>query len=919
MSTWTSGYQTSRAYGRTDEGYSKPSYANTWGAALGNTPIAGSGVWNDEYGDQHGWWIGRSFLFLNIPDFGQVITSATLNFTPSHGTSHSGADFVYPHIVTLQLPVGDDHPNSPAITSDYYQGHYWGDFGSKSFTEAEFGVAATWDLAAQAVDWINQHQGKTCTFCYRDYYDMTKTYPDANKETNTWTGNVTITLTYSGEATAFDVTTLPATDITNSSVKLHGHVSKVGTTSSDIVQYGFDMRQAGEEEYSVHNEWFFDDPITTESLFNATFGGSILPDNTSFYFRAKAMNTLGLWCYGEELTFDTGPFTVVTNDAADVTAVSATISGSATVDTGVSDVLIKKTGMHYGLDLYMNGGASFYTNITPATTADFSTALAYLYPETTYYCVASAIAEVDGVDVELFGEIKEFTTLSTELTVYTRAATSISYTSAKLNMEALSSTKPILWFGFEYGTTETYSHIVKENCGNTYCSTYENKWVKCGITIKGLTEDTTYHFRAMGYCDGEDVAYGDDLTFTTRGEGGLDGECDDGMHHCPGTVTMTPTIRVSARGLSGKDVLRLKTDEQALGGSYIVDLDNSDDSLDNVDCLGPASIYMSPPTQTLKVTIVGRQTFSEEGTKYLRITCIDPLAELRQSSAMLATIGGFVFNEREFTDTTLHSEAYVTEYTADCWNKTIAEIINAITEGCIGITTTFPCNTSDCVVNTLTPHIVAVNAMTGVMDALSYVEGGLRWDGTNLVYIPPSLMSGMNIYSSACALYVTAQGSGIAIPNYVWCWGVPYDTAGVMNDLNENIIVNWKADSYSVYRIGRPIHKHIIFDKNLITGATDAAKTDTLLTIATAKLARVQEDSAESIVVVLPTCKERLFNKVRASDRRGNVVTGVVHRIERFYEANTGIYTYTLHLGGQLGAADTITTVTNPSESVRID
>ena len=717
----------------------------------------------------------------------------------------------------------------------------------------------------------------------------------------------------------FDVTTLPATDIVNNSVKLHGHVSKVGTNSSDITQYGFDIRQATEEEYSVHNEWHFSTPITTESLFSATFGGVTIPDNTSFYFRAKAINADGTWCYGEELTFDTGPFTVVTNDAADVTAVSATISGSATVDTAVSDVLIKKTGMHYGLDQYMNYGASFYHTITPVDDVDFETALSYLYPATTYYCVASAIAEVDDVDVELFGEVKEFTTDSTELTVYTRATTNISYTYAKLNMEALSATKAITYFGFDLGTTESYGSTYEEPCSNTCCSTYESKWVKCGITVRGLTDDTTYHFKARArVVDGEWV-YGEDMTFTTRGEGDGDGECDDGMHHCPGTVTMTPTIRVSARGLSGKDVLRLKTDEQALGGSYIVDLDNSDDSLDNVDCLGPASIYMSPPTQTLKVTIVSRQTFSEEGTKYLRITCIDPLAELRQSSAMLATIGGFVFNEREFTDTTLHSEAYVTEYTADCWNKTIAEIINAITEGCIGITTTFPCNTDDCVVNTLTPHIVAVNAMTGVMDALSYVEGGLRWDGVNLVYIPPSLMSGMNIYSRQCALYITAQGSGIAVPNYVWCWGVPYDTAGVMDDLTEDIIVNWKADSYSVYRIGRPIHKHIIFDKNLISGATDTLKTDTLLTIATAKLARVQEDSAESIVVVLPTCKERLFNKVRASDCRGNVVTGVVHRIERFYEAGTGIYTNTLHLGGQLGAADTVTTVTNPSESVRID
>jgi len=96
-----------------------------------------------------------------------------------------------------------------------------------------------------------------------------------------------------------------------------------------------------------------------------------------------------------------------------------------------------------------------------------------------------------------------------EPTVVTNAATNIDDASATINgsLTDMGTASTVSCY-FEYGTTTAYG----SSCSAVDMTATGSFW----CDLSGLSEDTTYHYRAVA--DGDGTAYGADMTFTTEEE-----------------------------------------------------------------------------------------------------------------------------------------------------------------------------------------------------------------------------------------------------------------------------------------------------------------------------------------------------------------------------------------------------------------
>lgn len=138
--------------------------------------------------------------------------------------------------------------------------------------------------------------------------------------------------------------------------------------------------------------------------------------------------------YGEVKSFVTTDAKMTTADAADVTAVSATLGGSA--NTNVATIYAGQTTLTYGVKLAASKDdvttGREYTVSSDAS--KFSTTVKGLLPNTTYY-YAPFFEMADGY---VYGDVKSFTTSSMEME-YVDLGLSVAW--AKCNLGATSETE----------------------------------------------------------------------------------------------------------------------------------------------------------------------------------------------------------------------------------------------------------------------------------------------------------------------------------------------------------------------------------------------------------------------------------------------------------------------------------------------
>ena len=303
------------------------------------------------------------------------------------------------------------------------------------------------------------------------------------------------TVPFSTNTSATVVTTSEATNITTTTATLNGSISKVGSPV-----------------YSVKGFCYSDSPnptinntkIDVEGNGIGSFTANIygLSYNQTYYYKAYAIQDEAV-VYGEEVRFKTD-FTetkVTTSDATNVTSSSATLNGTI-IDVG--DPVYSEKGFCYSV--YPNPTISNVKVVVEGNDAgNYSEDIYNLTFNTIYYYRAYVIQNGEVI----YGSEAQFTSGYTVSVVETYSnVDDITYDTAELSYIIKNLGDPqCTESGMCYSTSS--NPTISSNVVTGSLSTFKQT-----LAISGLTENTTYYFRAFVKQDGK-VVNGSVYSFKT--------------------------------------------------------------------------------------------------------------------------------------------------------------------------------------------------------------------------------------------------------------------------------------------------------------------------------------------------------------------------------------------------------------------
>lgn len=305
------------------------------------------------------------------------------------------------------------------------------------------------------------------------------------------------TINFSTNEDATEVKTSGATSITATSATLNGSVTKAGIPQ--FTERGFCYSSTNSAPAITDTKIPVDGNNTGN--YSKTING--LSYNTTYYYRAYAMQN-GTPVYGGVVSFTTEfiETKVTTSAATNVTPSSATLNGSVS---------------EKGSPEYTEKGFCYSTSSNPTINStkivvsgtgegNYSTSISSLSYNTTYYYRAYAVQ--DGQPV--YGTVVSFNSGYTTTVVETNSNVSnIKYDQATLSFVIRTIGDPACTeAGICYSTSSnptTSSNKVTGISNGTY---NQSK------TITGLSENTTYYYRAYAIQDGSPV-YGSIFSFNT--------------------------------------------------------------------------------------------------------------------------------------------------------------------------------------------------------------------------------------------------------------------------------------------------------------------------------------------------------------------------------------------------------------------
>jgi hypothetical protein len=315
-------------------------------------------------------------------------------------------------------------------------------------------------------------------------------------------GFLPFTSTAAGQAPS--MTTLPATEITNTGAKLSGYFDAHGTTTSTWFVYGTTQTNLSSQS-PVVNQGTGTGPYT--SLLTA------LAPNTTYYYRAVGSNFYGttvataIYSFTTTGTIATNTLTLQTIPVSNISDTSIMLNGFYT-STGTHPVL----WFQYGTST--NNLNRFSTTILASgTSGPISITLRGLTPNTTYYF--KMYGSQNGV-VTNAPSIQTATTTHTtqSLVIATLPATAITSTSADLNSYANVSGGSLSNRHFVWGTSAgSLSNTLTLTGTQTTSGAFS-------ATLSGLTENTNYYFKACGTGIAGVICSTTVQTFTTTSNGG---------------------------------------------------------------------------------------------------------------------------------------------------------------------------------------------------------------------------------------------------------------------------------------------------------------------------------------------------------------------------------------------------------------
>lgn len=347
--------------------------------------------------------------------------------------------------------------------------------------------------------------------------------------------------------------------------------------------------------------------------------------------------------------------------------------------------------------------------------------------------------------------------------------------------------------------------------------------------------------------------------------------------------TASPKMVVTVDGdVYTEEVVTAQTDEQLLGGSYIIELDNSDSALSNKDYKGKAitinySFSDEDGSDLSPLWVYAQRLDSREGKLILRLECVDAWGLLSMANA--GTGAEYWNYPEQAPDGSIP--------TPSNYDKTIFYIINSTTTDSIGKTTVL--DDDDGIINTNKPVIYIANARSGVAQLQERTECYLLWgsDGDFHV-IKPDAHATCYSFNVANLFYVNLVAEAITLPNRVTYWGRDSDMGWISGSA---------VDDESHTRLGDYMTRHIFHTEPGVEGVTTTV--GELETLAASALLRIQGERNEGWIVAPMHCALELLDKVEIVDDRYSTprtTVGYIHRILREYDR--GVYRITIYLGG---------------------
>jgi uncharacterized protein (TIGR02145 family) len=294
-----------------------------------------------------------------------------------------------------------------------------------------------------------------------------------------------------------NVTTQSATSVLMSTANLNGSANANGFSTTVQFEYGTTTSYG---TVVTANQ----SPVTGFIDTNVSKGISTLLANTTYHYRLKTSNAVGV-TYGNDMTFLTlGAVPTATTTASSGTTTTGTTLNGTVNANGFSSTVTFEYGLTTAYGSFAN---AIQSPVTGNSNTNVSVSLSGLATGTTFHYrvnAANSLGTTNGNDLT-------FTTLGAVPTATTNAATSIVADGATLNGSVnanyLSST-----VSFEYGLTTGY--------GSTATATQSpvtgSSNTSVSASISGLTGGTTYHYRVKA-TNSLGATNGGDMTFTTLG------------------------------------------------------------------------------------------------------------------------------------------------------------------------------------------------------------------------------------------------------------------------------------------------------------------------------------------------------------------------------------------------------------------